>query len=50
MLPVVFDVSCYLILGVAYIIASLAVRIFHAVVFELFDEDTAVSWPDDGPE
>lgn len=40
----------YLILGVIYILTSLAIRIFHAAVFELFDSDIAVSWPNDGPQ
>ena len=46
----VLDVSLYLILGVVYIITSLAVRIAHAVVFDLFDDDIPVRWPDNGPE
>ena len=43
-------VSLYLILGAVYIVVSLGVRISHAVVFELFDDDIAVKWPDNGPE
>lgn len=42
--------SLYLILGVLYIIVSLAVRIYHASVFELFDQDIPVSWPNGGPQ
>ena len=42
--------SFYLILGVAYIVVSLAVRIADAAVFDLFDDDITVSWPDGGPE
>jgi len=42
--------SFYLILGVAYIVVSLAVRIAHAIVFDFFDGDVKVSWPDDGPQ
>ena len=37
-------------LGVAYIVVSLAVRIAHAIVFDFFDGDVTVSWPDGGPQ
>ncbi|XP_065917761.1 uncharacterized protein [Dysidea avara] len=40
----------YLILGVAYIVVSLAVRIADAAVFDLFDGNVTVSWPDGGPQ
>ena len=42
--------SFYLILGVAYIVVSLAVRIADAAVFDLFDGNVTVSWPDGGPQ
>ena len=42
--------SFYLLFGVGYILVSLAVRIAHAIVFNFFDGDVTVSWPDGGPQ